>query len=169
MLAQKAISPGPAPPRKGPQLSPKLCWCTIHHRAWTPHHPRSISRTSLWVKCLHFWSLPTITLSSCNVPRRLCLRLTHLLHLRALPGSRDEEAEAVQNTHEHETLHNRLQTVHRLLWRFPRSEAPGVSDLGQFNVAAFLKGIAASAPPRTASTEYLGSPWGGFPFPLSSF
>ena len=58
--------------------------------------------------------------------------------------------------------------VHRLLWRFPKSEAPGVSDLGPFNVAALLKGIAASAPPRTASTIW-GAPGVASlsPFPLS--
>lgn len=137
-----------------------------------PCHPRSLSHTSLGVKSLQGCYLFTIVLSPCDVPKCPNLHLDHLLHLWALPGSGDEDAGILKHTltHKHEMLPCSLETAHcHLPWHFPKSTALGISDLGQFNAAAFSKGITASVHPRTASPWTSEEPLrGSFSFSLFS-
>ena len=140
-------------PQKGDFSWPHSAWTkatvlslrragVIYQRGWTPCHPRWLSQPSLHVKCLHCCSSFTTTLSPCSV-----VSMSASGPSPSPPSTAREQGWGSRNTQTYPHIQaqnppNSFETAYRCLpWLFPKSTALGLSDLGQFNVAAFLKGI----------------------------
>lgn len=108
----------------------------------------------------------TIILGPRNVPKCPCL---HLLPLRALPGSGDEEEGMLKHTHTNTKCSKTAQKQRTAFsGSCPSPQLWESLTLGSSMSLPFLKGIIVSVEPRTASPEHLRSLWGSFSFSLSS-